>query len=225
MLPFFLGRQLLRNSADIEEILRTLIIAGLLYSLPMLFEIRMSPQLHHWFYGYSPFGFATQMRYGGFRPSVFMENGLVAAFFVMTATVAATAFWRTRTRVQKLPPATITAYLSAILILCKSLGALIYGVVLGAFGPFSQAAATTSHRNDPCIYRCHLSIAPSRGPRPDQLHGRCGKFDKRGKSGLPSSSASTMNNSSWSGRLSASCSAGDDVDEVASTTNGGRISA
>ena len=60
VLPFFLGRQLLRNSADIEEILRTLVIAGLLYSLPMLFEIRMSPQLHHWLYGYGPFGFVTR---------------------------------------------------------------------------------------------------------------------------------------------------------------------
>ena len=28
LLPFFLGRQFLRNSADIEEILRTLVIAG-----------------------------------------------------------------------------------------------------------------------------------------------------------------------------------------------------
>ena len=59
LLPFFLGRQLLRNSADFEEILRTLVIAGLLYSLPMLFEIRMSPQLHRWVYGYYPSGFAT----------------------------------------------------------------------------------------------------------------------------------------------------------------------
>ena len=58
----------------------------------MLFEIRMSPQLHRWLYGYYPFGFITQMRYGGFRPSVFMENGLVCAFFAMTAMVAATAF-------------------------------------------------------------------------------------------------------------------------------------
>ena len=130
VLPFLLGRRLLKNSGDIEEILRTLIITGLLYSLPMLFEIRMSPQLHHWFYGYSPFGFATQMRYGGFRPNVFLDNGLVTAFFAMTAMVAATAFWRTHTRTRKLPPAINTAYLGAILVLCKSLGALIYGVVL-----------------------------------------------------------------------------------------------
>ena len=130
VLPFFLGRQVLRNSVDIEEILRTLIIAGLLYTLPMLVEIRMSPQLHYWIYGYGTSGFVMSMRYGGFRPSVFMENGLVAAFFLMTATVAAAAFWRTRTRVQKFAPATVTAYLSAILLLCKSFGALVYGVVL-----------------------------------------------------------------------------------------------
>ena len=36
LLPFFLGRQLLRSSADNEEILRVLVVAGLLYSVPML---------------------------------------------------------------------------------------------------------------------------------------------------------------------------------------------
>ena len=52
ILPFFFGRQLFKGPADVEEIFRILITAGLLYSLPMLFEIRMSPQLHAWLYGY-----------------------------------------------------------------------------------------------------------------------------------------------------------------------------
>jgi hypothetical protein len=128
--PFVLGWQLFKNSDDIEEILRIQVIAGLLYTLPMLFEIRMSPVLHQWLYGYSSFGFVTGMRYGGFRPSVFLENGLVTAFFLMTTAVAATAFWRTRTRVKKLPPSGVTAYLSTILILCKSAAALVFGAVL-----------------------------------------------------------------------------------------------
>src|SRR5262249_60706398 len=42
LLPFFLGRQLLRSSADTAEILSTLVIAGLIYSLPILLELRMS---------------------------------------------------------------------------------------------------------------------------------------------------------------------------------------
>jgi hypothetical protein len=130
VIPFLFGRQLFRNATDIEEVLRALVIAGLLYSFPMLFEIRFSPQLHNWVYGYYPSGFNTEIRYGGFRPTVFLENGLVTTFFVMTAAVAGGAFWRTRTRVRKLAPATVMVYLSAVLVLCKSLGALVYGAVL-----------------------------------------------------------------------------------------------
>jgi hypothetical protein len=130
LLPFFLGRQLLRSSADNEEILRVLVIAGLLYSLPMLFELRMSPQLHHWFYGYHAHQFIQQMRDGGYRPTVFMGHGLLVAFFVMTTVVAAAAFWRTQTRVFRFAPVWVTTYLSAMLVLCKSLGALIYGAAL-----------------------------------------------------------------------------------------------
>src|SRR5262249_41170244 len=59
-LPFILGRQVLRSSADNENILRILALAGLAYSLPMLFEIRMSPQLHTWVYGYFPHQFSQQ---------------------------------------------------------------------------------------------------------------------------------------------------------------------
>jgi hypothetical protein len=90
----------------------------------------MSPQLQHWMYGFSPGDFNAEMRFAGWRPIVFLQNGLVAAFFMMTTTVAAAAFWRTRTKVRKLSPAPVTAYLSVILVLCRSLGALVYGAVL-----------------------------------------------------------------------------------------------
>ena len=58
-LPFILARQYLRTANDNAAILIALVIAGLLYSLPMLFEIRMSPQLSRWIYGYFPGGFIT----------------------------------------------------------------------------------------------------------------------------------------------------------------------
>jgi hypothetical protein len=133
LLPFFLGRQVLRSSVDNEEILRVLVIAGVLYSLPMLFEIRMSPQLHRWFYGYHSSDFVQAARDGGFRPIVFMGHGLLAAFFVMTTAVAAAALWRTETRMARVSSSWITAYLSGLLVLCKSLGALMYGVALLLF--------------------------------------------------------------------------------------------
>jgi hypothetical protein len=130
IIPFFLGRQLLRGSADTEAMLRAFAIGGLIYSIPMLFEIRMSPQLHTWVYGYFPHSFAQQIRDGAFRPVVFTEHGLAVAFFGMTAAVAAAALWRTRNKILRLPPGGVTAYLCTVLLLCRSLGSLIYGIVL-----------------------------------------------------------------------------------------------
>ncbi len=136
LIPFLLGRQFLRNRADTEEILRTLIIAGLIYSLFELFEIRFSPQLHTWIYGYFPMtgaAFAEQMRDGGFRPVVFLPHGLRVAFFTCTTAVAAATFWRTNTQVtrrMRLPAIGVTAYLSLLLVLCKTASALAYGAAL-----------------------------------------------------------------------------------------------
>lgn len=131
MIPFFIGRQYLSKSEDIRDMMFILVIAGLVYSLPLLYEIRMSPTLQAQIYGFSATDFVMTARWGGYRPMVFMGHGLIASFFVMTTAVAAAALWRTRLRsFQFLPPAGLTAYLSAILVLCKSFGALLYGVVL-----------------------------------------------------------------------------------------------
>ena len=130
LIPFFLGRQILRSATDIEDILRILVLAGLAYSLLMLFEIRMSPQLQIWIYGYVPNDMQAQFREGGFRPAVFLGHGLPVAFFAMTSVVAAAAQWRTQTRIARLPAAGVTAYLGTVLVFCKSLGALVYAAFL-----------------------------------------------------------------------------------------------
>jgi hypothetical protein len=130
-LPFFIGRRFLQNSSDNEAILRALVIAGLLYSLPLLLEIRLSPQLSNWIYGYSPSAFVHDARYGGYRPVVFLINGLAASFFATTAFLAAISLWRAEVKIQKLSPAGVNAYLGVIVILCKSAGALTYALVIG----------------------------------------------------------------------------------------------
>jgi hypothetical protein len=134
LIPFLIGRQFLRDAATTREIMLVLVLAALVYSLPMLFEIRFAPQLHYWVYGYSPSEFSQSVRDGGYRPMVFMGHGLLAALFAMMSAVAAAALWRTRTPIhtplQTLPPGRVTAYLSLVLILYKSLGAAIYAIVL-----------------------------------------------------------------------------------------------
>jgi len=133
LLPFFIARRYLQKSSDSEAILRALVIGGLFYSLPMLFEIRMSPVLSNWIYGFSQLGMSAEMRYGGFRPVVFMKNGITAAFFMTTAFLASVALWRVKTSLKRLPPAGITIYLGVVIVLCKSAGALVYAIVVGIF--------------------------------------------------------------------------------------------
>lgn len=130
-LPFLVGRRLFQESSGAEMVVRCLVLAGLFFSLPMLLEIRLSPQLSNWVYGFFPSGFSSEMRYGGFRPVVFMRNGLIAAFFVMTTVLAAVALWRVNDRVRLLPPAVPPIYLGVVLVLCKSVGALMYGIFVG----------------------------------------------------------------------------------------------
>lgn len=128
ILPFFLGRQLFRTYEDQLLMFRALIIAGLIYSLLMLFEVRMSPQLHTWIYGYFPHNFGQQMRYGGFRPVVFMGHGLLVSFFAAIVVIAGTVFWQLKIKVRRFSPANITYYFLIVLLLCKSVASLVYGV-------------------------------------------------------------------------------------------------
>jgi hypothetical protein len=138
-LSFLIGRRYLRSAADHEQVLRALAIAGLAYSLPMLFEMRMSPQLHNWIYGFQPSEFLQSVREDGYRPMVFTGHGLIAAFFLMASVVAATTLWRLKIRAVNLPPPAIVTYLAVIQVLCKSAAALTYAILLTPLVRFASA--------------------------------------------------------------------------------------
>jgi hypothetical protein len=138
VLPLLIGRSLLADPSSHREILRAFCIAGLAYSLPMLFEIRMSPQLHLWVYGFRPRGFAQMIRFEGFRPTVFLRSGLWLALFAMAALTATAALARADREAvlgraeaarQRMLYAGATLYLAVLLVLCRSVGALVLGLV------------------------------------------------------------------------------------------------
>ncbi|MFI5316435.1 MAG: hypothetical protein ACHQ6T_12100 [Myxococcota bacterium] len=139
LLPFLLGRMLVREVPQIENLLRPLVLAFLVYSVAMLFEIRMSPQLHLLVYGYFPHSFAQQARSGGFRPAVFVGHGLPLAIITSFAVLASVMLWRRGKRVRGLPPPVVTFYLGAVVILCKTFSAVIYEGVGGAVMFFASA--------------------------------------------------------------------------------------
>jgi hypothetical protein len=130
ILPFFLARRLLATEAAQREILLALVLAGLAYSLPMLLEVRLSPQLNTWIYGFFQHDFIQMMRQGGFRPIVFLPHGLWAAFFALMALIAALALWRTASAERQAPLMLAAGYLAVLLVLCKSMAVLAYAACL-----------------------------------------------------------------------------------------------
>lgn len=130
LLPFFLARKYLSSPEALRKMALVLVSAGLIYSLPMLFEVRMSPQLNLWIYGYFQHDFSQAMRFGGFRPFVFMPHGLWVAFFALMCFLAALALLREGPADRRPGLMLIVLYLAAVLVLCRSVGPLIYAVVL-----------------------------------------------------------------------------------------------
>lgn len=130
ILPFFLARHILATEAALTELLRALMIGGLLYSGLILWEVRFSPQLHTNLYGFFQHDFLQMIREGGFRPIVFMPHGLwVALFMVMTA-VSALHFAKQAAPNERLRATAITVWLFGIVYLCKSLGPMMILMVL-----------------------------------------------------------------------------------------------
>lgn len=130
IMTFALGRSLLASPESLREILVAVVAGCLVYSVPMLIEIRLSPQMNVWVYGFFQHSFEQMMRQGGFRPIVFLEHGLWVAFLAMTAAVAAAALAREAPAEDKRRRYLITGYLMVLLVLCKSIGSLVFALAL-----------------------------------------------------------------------------------------------
>lgn len=132
IIGFLMARSLLTTREDQRDLLIALVIAGLAYSIPTLLEVRLSPQLNNWVYGYYQHLFSQTIRSGGYRPMVFLYHGIWLAYFMLTCVLAALVLWRAdtgRTRAKYLIAA---FYLVTILVLCKTLATLAYAGVAGA---------------------------------------------------------------------------------------------
>ena len=125
--PYLLGRIYLGRGEAVRETAAALIIAALVYAPLCLWEVRMSPQLHSTIYGFRPFRFDQAYRWGGYRPSVFMQHGIALGLFMASSTLVAYWLWRTgsRKRIGSLPLGWVTLFLCGITVLCKSTGALL----------------------------------------------------------------------------------------------------
>jgi hypothetical protein len=130
LLPFLLARRFLADPAAHRLMLVVFAVGGLLYSLPILFEVRFSPQLNNWLYGFYPHSFMQHVRDGGFRPMVFLRHGLRIGLFLVMAILAALMLMRI-SRGARLRWMLAALWMSAVLLVSKNLGAVVILVLLG----------------------------------------------------------------------------------------------
>ncbi len=119
---YWTGRSLFSDPASSEELCRAILAGGVLYVPLCLFEVRMSPQLSNIVYGFFPHSFLQHFRYGGYRPLVFMQHGLMVSLWMAESFVVAFWLWRSRvvTRFAGVPQGLIVLALFVTTILCKS---------------------------------------------------------------------------------------------------------
>jgi hypothetical protein len=132
MIPLWLGLRYLNTAEGQRAILEGLALGGLAYTIPVLFEVRFSPQLHTWVYGFFQHNFAQHIRDGGFRPIVFLSHGLLVGIFLCISAIAAITLYREARREGK--PAVYwllsAVWLIGVLFLSKNAGAFMTAIAL-----------------------------------------------------------------------------------------------
>jgi hypothetical protein len=139
--PYLIGRRVFCTPENARILLRVVILGGMIYVLFCLYEIKMSPRLHWVVYGVRPREgqnyFSQAVRYGLWRPLVFMEHGLALAIFMGITSIL--AWWahvaEAIPRMAGMSMRIIAVILGLTTVLCVSSGAIAllglgWGIVL-----------------------------------------------------------------------------------------------
>lgn len=129
LIPFILGFNLLTTREARHNFLTAYMFAGLVYSIPVLLEIRLAPQFSYWVYGYYTELFGQQIRFGGFRPVVFMGHGLTVAFFMLMTVISTAILLRGSDSKTRVFYGFAFVYLLLVLIGCKTVGPLLFAAL------------------------------------------------------------------------------------------------
>lgn len=93
-LPYGLARIHLRRLNDVVFLAKMLFWGAVLYAPLAVWEFRMSPQFHNAVYGYFPHSWMQQVRWGFYRPVVFLMHGLSVAGFFSGSLLIGFVLWR-----------------------------------------------------------------------------------------------------------------------------------
>ena len=119
---YWAGRKFFGDRSSLRELSLWIVMGGLVYVPLALFEIRMSPQLSMIVYGFFPHQWLQHMRYGGYRPIVFMQHGLMVSLWMAICSTIALWLWLKHEvgKIFGVPIPVVVITLVSVTVLCKS---------------------------------------------------------------------------------------------------------
>jgi len=130
LIPFFIAINIIKTHEQRIKVLKLLAYSGVVYSLFILIEVKLSPQLHTWLYGFMPHSFAQQIRFDGYRPMVFMGHGLIVSIFIFMSFSSAILLHQLKEYKNNIIPVGMVLYLAVVLLLCKSVGSVVFAIFI-----------------------------------------------------------------------------------------------
>ncbi len=127
-IPYFVGRVYLNDLQGLRELGVLFFVGGLIYVPFCLWEIRMSPNLNYYIYGFGAAGieYVSELGKWGSRPNVFMGTALTVGMFMTATSLMGMWLWATGSlkRVWGISTGWLVLLLMAITIGCKNMGAI-----------------------------------------------------------------------------------------------------
>ena len=125
--PYLCGRAYVRSLEDARELAIAVTLGVLIYLPLCLWEIRMSPTLHHYVYGFQTFKFHTTWRFGGYRPVAFLSHGVEMAMWVTAGALLSIGLWRSRAmrKLYGVPMWVVVVAIIVLVVLCRGLSAWV----------------------------------------------------------------------------------------------------
>ncbi|MEM5469123.1 O-antigen ligase family protein [Celeribacter marinus] len=130
LLAFWVARAYLRTREAQTTLLRVFVFSALAYSCLALIELRLSPQLNNWIYGFFPHEWRQHLRNGGYRPIVFLSHGLRLGMFLTLGILSAALLARVSEKRIRTGWLAACLWLLIVLFLSKNLGAVLISMIL-----------------------------------------------------------------------------------------------
>lgn len=133
LLPFLLARRELGSREAQMGIFKIFTYCALVYTIPIVWEARMSPQLNVNLYGFFAHDWIQHVRGGYFRPIVFLEHGLRVGIFLTLGMIACATLARANADGRRGLWLIALVYMSFCMVISRNTGALGIALVLIPF--------------------------------------------------------------------------------------------